>query len=409
MRHKRIIVAGVAGRVGGSIAESLVGENEVFGFDLFHMPGSREGWEAKGVRTFVGDLTKGEFGGLPQEVDYCIDLVANTFPGGYRQGLDDNALGTARLMGHCKKAKAFLTFSSSAVYTLPDQPDTPLCEDDLVGSKTLGFYPGSKIATEGAVRVMAHFLQLPSIMLRMTTHYGTFGDGGLLVLDYLNCLVSGIPVRLLRDRPIYLSPIYEKDVCRFMQPLLEAATTQAPIVNLCGDDSTTIGEIVEYMSELTGIEPKFDYVDEMPWPSMIADPTLRRSITGDCRYSWREGIKELVEYWQPRLSARSAPNDGDRSAQGPSKFGRDTRIKEIIALPGVSGLIEKYTGQKISPVYLKLGANMTLQKAGAYMRWSAEQLDAVIDEINALTDRGLGHGLPPGATARIGREHGGLG
>jgi UDP-glucuronate 4-epimerase len=153
------------------------------------------------------------------------------------------------------------------------------------------------------VRVMAHFLNLPSIVLRMTTHYGTHGDGGLLVLNYLDCLVNELPIELLRDQPIYLSPIYERDVCRFMEPLLEAATTHAPIVNLSGDDSTTIEEIVRYMSELTGLEPTFEYVDEIPWPSMITDPTLRCSITGPCSYTWREGVKELVEYWYPRLVA----------------------------------------------------------------------------------------------------------
>jgi UDP-glucuronate 4-epimerase len=301
MKNKRVIVAGVAGRVGGSIAASLVGDNEVFGFDLFYLPGSREEWEARGVRTVAGDCAKGEFNDLPRDVDYCINLAANTFPGNYRIGLDDNALGAALLMEHCRDAKAFLTFSSSAVYTLPDEPDTPLTEDDLVGCKTLGFYPGSKMAAEGAVRVMAHVLKLPSILLRMTTHYGTYGDGGLLVLEYLNCLVNELPIGLLRHQPIYLSPIYEKDVCRFIEPLLEAATTEAPIVNLCGDDSATIEEIVQYMSELTGTRPTFEYVDDIPWPSMITDPALRRSITGPCEYSWREGIKELVEHWYPRL------------------------------------------------------------------------------------------------------------
>jgi len=394
MEGRRVIVAGIAGRVGGSIAESLVEENEVLGFDLFQVPGSREEWEAKGVRTVVGDCTSGEFGELPQDVDYCIHLAANTHPGGYREGLDDNALGTALLMEHCRSAKAFLTFSSSAVYTLPEELDTPLGEDDLVGSKTLGFYPGSKIAMEGAVRVMAHHLGLPSIILRMTTHYGTHGDGGLLVLDYLEGLVSGLPLKLLRDRPVYLSPIYEKDVCRFMAPLLEAATTRAPIVNLCGDDSATIEEIVDYMGEITDIEPVYEYVDELPWPSMITDPTLRRSITGPCQYSWREGVKELVDYWLPRLLADRARGSGGSAkgrgladegrGDGVRRFDRNTRIKEIIGLPGITELIEKHTGRKVSATYLRLGANVTLQKAGDYMRWSDKQLDAVIDEINAL-------------------------
>lgn len=65
-------------------------------------------------------------------------------------------------------------------------------------------------------------------------------------------------------------------------------------------------------------------------------------------------------------------------------FDRNTRIKEIMHLPGITALIERHTGQKMSPTYLRLGANVTLQKAGAYMRWNDEQLEAVIEEINAL-------------------------
>ena len=65
-------------------------------------------------------------------------------------------------------------------------------------------------------------------------------------------------------------------------------------------------------------------------------------------------------------------------------FDRNTRIGEIMNLPGIIPLIERHTGQKMAPAYLKLGANITLQKAGAYMRWNDEQLDAVIAEINAL-------------------------
>lgn len=380
---KKIIIAGIAGRVGAGIGEHfLKNNNEVWGYDLFYTPGSKEYWESKGVHTIVGDFTKGEYDGLPTDADYCINLAANTTPANFSIGMKDNALGPTLLMRHCKNVKAFLNFSSASVYTTPDEPMTPVTEEDLVGAKTLGFYPGSKIAGEGAVTAMAHVLQLPTIQVRLTTYYGTHGDGGLFVVNYLNCLVSNLPIDIVKDRPTYLCGMYEKDISNFIEPLLKAASPEAPVVNLTGDDYMSVEDLVAYMGELTGIKPVFQYADDLPWPSMIVSPEKRKSITGPSEYPWKKGIRELVDFWLPKLQSEQPKAVPASEIVGAVKYTRDTRIKEIINLPDIVDFLSKHSGQKIAPFTLKMGSNMTLQKAGGYLKWTDEQIQEVVNELN---------------------------
>jgi nucleoside-diphosphate-sugar epimerase len=381
---KKIIIAGIAGRIGSGLGEYfLENGNEVWGYDLFYRPGSREYWESKGARTVMGDFTKGEFDGLPNDADYCLNLAANTMPGNFSVGLRDNALGPALLMQHCKNVKAFMHFSSCAQYTPTGNPMTVYTEEDAVGSRAEGYYSGAKIAGEGAVRAMAHVLQLPTIQVRPSVYYGTKGDGGLFALVYLSNLVNRLPIELIKRKPSYFSCIYDKDINLFMEPLLNAATTEAPIVNFIGDDYLSVEELVAYMSELARIKPVYKYVDELSWPAMIISPEKRKSITGPAAYPWKKGVKEFVEYWLPKLQAEQEAA-AKTAAASKGKFTSETRLREISKLPGIIEFLSKHSGQKVEPYALVLGGGMTIQKAGSYLKWTNEQIQKVVDELNAI-------------------------
>jgi len=261
---------------------------------------------------------------------------------------------------------------------------TAMTEEDMVGAKAEGFYSGSKIAGEGAVKAMAEALQLPTIQARLSVHYGTYGDGGLFTAIFLNSLVNHLPIEIVKDRPTYFCSIYEKDINNFMEPLLNAASVEAPVVNLIGDDMTSVEELIAYMSELTGIEPVYQYVDELSWPAMIVSPEKRKSITGPSSYPWKKGVKEIVDFWLPKLLAEqsNAASDAVVEVSGNTKYTRETHLKEISGLPGIIDFLSEHSGQKVAPFALKMGANMTLQKAGKYLKWTDEQIQKVVDELN---------------------------
>lgn len=51
-------------------------------------------------------------------------------------------------------------------------------------------------------------------------------------------------------------------------------------------------------------------------------------------------------------------------------FHENTKVREILHLPGILSLVEKYTGKRLSMSTLKMGANLTLQD-----RWKSSALD----------------------------------
>ncbi len=376
---KKIIITGIAGRVGSGIAEFfLENDNEVWGYDLFYRPGSQGEWEQKGVHTVKGDFTKGEFSGLPTDADYCINLAANTMPGDFSIGIRDNVIGPALLMKHCKNVKAFMHFSTCSLYTPTGDPMTEYKEDDACGSKADGFYSGTKLAGEGAIIAMAKALDIPTILLRLSVYYGTKGDGGLFSMVYLNNLINHLPIEVVRDQPQYFSCIYDKDINLFLEPLLNAASTDAPIVNFVGDDPLSDRMLIDYMSDLTGYQPVYTYVDEINWPALIISPEKRMSITGPSSYPWKKGVREFVEFYLPRMLAEKEAV----SAAVAGRFSENTRIKELSSLPSIVEYLSVKTGQKLSPYVLRLGAGMTIKKAGGYLKWTDAQIKSIIKDLN---------------------------
>jgi nucleoside-diphosphate-sugar epimerase len=316
-----------------------------------------------------------------------VNLAANVTPADFSSGITDNALSAALLMQHCTGAHAFMHLSTAALYTPPEDPLTPLTEEDLVGAKAEGFYSGSKIASEGAVRAMAHFLRMPTIQLRPSVHYGTHADGGLLIAIFLNSMINNIPIEIFQDRPTYFSAISESDVNLFLEPLLNAASTDAPVVNLVSDEQMNVEEVVVYMGELTGLEPQFQPVSELSWPALIISPEKRRDITGPSERPWKDGVKDLVEFWYPKLREETlmspiAAGVSGAGSQSSAKYTPETRVKEISSLPGIVEFLTEHTGQKVAPFALKIGASMTLQKAGTYLKWTTDDVQRVVDQLN---------------------------
>ena len=73
-------------------------------------------------------------------------------------------------------------------------------------------------------------------------------------------------------------------------------------INWGGDEDVTIEEWCTYVGELIG-KPAKVVVKEAPGTlrGLVADVTKRRSITGPCTVSWREGIAQTLAARHPGL------------------------------------------------------------------------------------------------------------
>jgi CDP-paratose 2-epimerase len=132
LRPMRILISGVCGFVGSTLARALAetgAGHELCGFDNFIRPGSetnRDELKRRGVKLFHGDLrNSSDLETLPA-VDWVIDAAANpsVLAGvdgrtSSRQLVEHNLGGTVNMLEFCKAHRAgFILLSTSRVYAI---------------------------------------------------------------------------------------------------------------------------------------------------------------------------------------------------------------------------------------------------------------------------------------------------
>jgi nucleoside-diphosphate-sugar epimerase len=296
---EKVLITGPAGRIAYPLARSLAADNEVWGIARFSDPASRDQVDALGVTTRVFDIANGDYGQLPSDFTYLLHLAADFSETDYDRALTVNAEATGFLLEHCRTAKAALVMSTVTTYKPHPDPWHPFREDDPLGDAMAppsAPYSVSKIAQEGVARYCARSFQLPVTIARMCAAYG---ERGGLAAWHLDAVARGEPVRTRWD-PMPYSPIHDDDIAAQLEPLLDAASTPATIVNWGGDDPVSVQEWSAYFGELLGKAATVE-VAEIPGASRgaVADHTKRRSLTGPCRVGWREGFRRLAEQFYP--------------------------------------------------------------------------------------------------------------
>jgi nucleoside-diphosphate-sugar epimerase len=299
LRDEKILITGPAGRIALPLTRSLATDNEVWGIARFSDPASREKVEALGITTRTVDIADGDFGDLPTDFTYVLHLAADFSPDDYERALRVNAEGTGLLLAHCRNAKAALVMSTVTVYKPHPDPWHPFEESDPLGDAMVPSqlpYSISKIAEEAVARTAARTLDLPITIARMGAAYG---EQGGLPLWHLTPIAAGEPVPTRWD-PMPYSPIHDDDIVAQVEPLLDAATVPATIVNWCGDEAVSVQEWSAYFGELLGVDVEIE-VTEAPGASIgsVGDVRKRTSITGPCRVGWRDGFRRLAEQFVP--------------------------------------------------------------------------------------------------------------
>jgi nucleoside-diphosphate-sugar epimerase len=295
---EKILITGPAGRIAFGLAKTLAAENEVWGISRFGDPATRAEVEALGVTTRVADIGDGDFGDLPTDFTYLLHIAAD-FSDDYERGLRVNAEGTGLLLAHCSKAKAALVMSTVTVYKPHPDPWHAFREDDPIGDAGLPSpkpYSIVKIAEEAVARYCARSFGLPVTIARMGSAYG---DRGGLPAYHLHAIAAGQPVRVRWD-PLPYSPIHYDDINAQVEPLLDAASVPATIVNWAGDQPVSAQEWSKYFGELLGA-PADIAVEPVPGASVgsVGDHMKRSSITGPCQVQWRDGFRRMAAHMYP--------------------------------------------------------------------------------------------------------------
>jgi nucleoside-diphosphate-sugar epimerase len=300
---EKILVTGVSGLLGVPIATYLAQHNEVWGVARFaeradpaamnSEPSARSAIDALGITTRPVDLAAPDLSELPDDFTYVVHMAHTRLGADFNRAVQVNAVGAGHILAHCRKAKAALVVSSAAVYSPPADVFHPLGENDDMGKAVTPWAPSSpasKVSLEAVARFCAEAFSLPTTITRLNTVYGAMG--GLPILN-MDAVVAGEKVVTFAD-PYPHSPIHIDDMCRQLEPLLDAAASAATLVNWAGDDVVTLQDWCAQAAELAGTKAE---IEVMSIPGTlsgnVADVTKRRSITGPCSIDFASGFAEL--------------------------------------------------------------------------------------------------------------------
>jgi len=318
LKDARLLMTGLTGQLGGSIAALLAPHNDVYGLARYSRPGSREAVEALGITPIVCDYTGGDFTGVPDDFDYVFHAAADVFPVDIETGLKQNAEGTGLLLNHLKRARAWIYVSTSGVYWDHPDPWYRYKETDRCGGSTRintrFAYGTSKFAGEAVARTLSRIHGVPVTIARMNWSYGRASFGGMPV-RIITRVAQGEPVAVNPDWEFVGCPIHEDDMAEHLEPFFEGATVGGTVTNWGGDDPVSVEQIAPWAAEQLGTSCSFtDMAEIIAYPRNL-DTAKRISLTGPCRVKWPDGFRRIIEERFPgRLAAATENQPAARRA-----------------------------------------------------------------------------------------------
>lgn len=212
---------------------------------------------------------------------------------------DVNCIGTLRLLEAARRhgPKTFIFGSSSSVYGINEK--VPFSEDDEV-NQPISPYATTKRAGELLCYNYHHLYGLKTSCLRFFTVYGPAQRPEMAIHKFTDLLASGEAVPLYGDGSSRRDYTYIDDILDGVVASLDLAPG-FEILNLGGAETTTLEDLVRWIAEELGVEPKIDYLPQQPGdvPITYADVSKAgRLLNYSPKVPIREGLARFVAWYQ---------------------------------------------------------------------------------------------------------------
>jgi len=116
LKGSKLLITGPTGQVALPVVEHFAKIADVYALARFRQQEDRDRIEALGATVLAADLADADsLDVVPEDIDYVLNFaVVKT--GDFDYDLAANGEGVGNLMARCSKARAFVHFSSTAVY-----------------------------------------------------------------------------------------------------------------------------------------------------------------------------------------------------------------------------------------------------------------------------------------------------
>lgn len=299
----KLLITGPTGQVALPVVEHFAKIADVHALARFSKAEDRARIEAMGATVIQADLADAKtLQAVPEDIDYVLNFaVVKT--GDFEYDLAANGEGVGNLMMRCRKARAFVHFSSTAVYEYAGQE--PRRESSPLGDNHRAMFPTysiSKIASETVCRFTAHHLGMPTTIARLSVPYG---DNGGWMYFHMLMMQQGIPIDLHPEKPNYYNPLHVDDYIEKIPYLVGAASAEVTTLNFGGSQKVSIEEWCTYIGELTGFEAIFKD-NPVAFGSLSIDTTKMYELIGPTHVDWKEGVRSQLQRLAPELLLRES-------------------------------------------------------------------------------------------------------
>lgn len=211
---------------------------------------------------------------------------------------DVNCIGTLRLLEAARRhgPRNFVFASSSSVYGVNEK--VPFAESDPV-DLPISPYATTKRAGELLCFNYSHLYGLRTSCLRFFTVYGPAQRPEMAIAKFTDLIARGLTVPLYGDGDTRRDYTYIDDIVEGVVAALDLAPA-FEILNLGGSQTTRLGDLVAWIGEELGVEPRVERLPEQPGdvPITFADVAKARRLLGyEPRVPIREGLRRYVAWY----------------------------------------------------------------------------------------------------------------
>ena len=306
---KKAIVTGGAGFIGSHLSEALSER----GYHLIILDnlstGKQENIAAILDKTNV-EFIQGSITDLPllqklfKNVDYIFHLAAiASVPRSIeapQECHEVNVTGTFNVLlaARDNKVKKVVNASSCAIYG--DAPGLPKKEDMPINP--LSPYAVAKLAAENYCQIFQKVYNLSTVSLR---YFNIFGprqkpdsEYAAAIPRFIKIKSKGNTIHIYGDGQATRDYIYVKDAVAAF--ILAAESEASGIYNIGSGKSTTVNELVELISKLTGDNTPPVYGPPRPGDILhsLADASRAKTFGFRPGYSLEAGLKETIKWYK---------------------------------------------------------------------------------------------------------------